>query len=61
MERKKISQPGIGMLCGLGAAIIWGAWPVVTSIGVKESFSPFQMAFWYHPPSGLRLPATAGW
>lgn len=36
--------PTIGLLCGLGAAFIWGTWPVVTSIGVNaEALTPFQL------------------
>jgi drug/metabolite transporter (DMT)-like permease len=34
----------MGLLCGLGAAAIWGTWPVVTSMGVNgDALTPFQL------------------
>lgn len=36
--------PTAGILCGLGAAFIWGTWPVVTALGVKsDSLTAFQL------------------
>ncbi|WP_417449944.1 DMT family transporter [Kordiimonas sp.] len=33
----------LGTFFGLGAALIWGAWPIVTSMGVNESMTPAQV------------------
>lgn len=32
-----------GMLFGGAAAVIWGAWPVVTSLGVDAAITPYQL------------------
>ena len=34
---------GLGILFGGGAALIWGAWPVITALGVQASLSPLQL------------------
>jgi len=34
---------GLGILFGGSAALIWGAWPVITALGVQASLSPFQL------------------
>lgn len=33
-----------GVLCGLGAALIWGLWPVLSKFGVKETMSAGDIA-----------------
>jgi len=33
----------LGVLFGSSAALIWGAWPVVTSLGVDANLSPYQL------------------
>jgi len=32
-----------GMLFGGSAALIWGAWPVITALGVDASLTPYQL------------------
>ncbi len=32
-----------GMIMGACAAFIWGGWPVVTSLAVKDNISPYQV------------------
>jgi len=34
---------GLGILFGGSAALVWGAWPVITALGVEASLSPFQL------------------
>ncbi len=44
MTQPKNSIPTAGIACGVGAAMIWGAWPVVTAIGVHdETMTPFHL------------------
>jgi len=33
----------LGMLFGGSAALIWGAWPVITALGVSANLSPYQL------------------
>jgi len=33
----------MGMVFGSSAALIWGAWPVITALGVDASLSPYQL------------------
>lgn len=36
----------LGVLFGSIAALIWGAWPVVTAFGIKEAnFTPYELVF----------------
>ena len=44
-----------GILCGLGAALIWGAWPVVSGLGVADSLSPYDVAALRFGVAGLVL------
>lgn len=39
-----LSADTVGVLCGLGAALIWGAWPVVSKFGVRETLSAYDIA-----------------
>lgn len=39
------TNTNLGILYGGIAAVIWGAWPVVTAIGVKADFAPFELVF----------------
>ncbi len=41
----KLSNTNIGVLYGCIAALIWGTWPVVTAIGVKADFTPYELIF----------------
>ena len=44
-----------GVSCGLGAALIWGAWPVVSGLGVADSLSPYDVAALRFGVAGLVL------
>lgn len=35
----------LGIMFGGIAALIWGAWPIVTAIGVKADFTPYELVF----------------
>lgn len=39
------NKAGLGILFGCIAALIWGTWPVVTAIGVKADFTPYELVF----------------
>ncbi len=39
------NKTSLGVLFGSIAALIWGAWPVVTAIGVKADFTPYELVF----------------
>ncbi|WP_262692140.1 DMT family transporter [Kordiimonas aestuarii] len=54
-DLKASPSTSLGILCGLGAALIWGAWPVVTSIGVKESITPVQVVMLRFMVAGVLL------
>lgn len=44
-----------GMFYGLAAALIWGAWPIFSQLGVNEALSPFDIAALRFGVSGLIL------
>ncbi len=44
-----------GVFCGLGAALIWGAWPVVSGLAVAEALSPYDVAALRFGLAGLVL------
>jgi drug/metabolite transporter (DMT)-like permease len=48
-------RTNLGIALGLGAAIIWGAWPVVTSIGVKSEITPVQVVMLRFLVAGILL------
>lgn len=39
------NKTNLGAMYGGIAALIWGAWPVVTAIGVKADFTPYELVF----------------
>ncbi|MEX0300592.1 MAG: DMT family transporter, partial [Kordiimonas sp.] len=43
--KPKHHNVNIGVLYGCIAALIWGTWPVVTAIGVKADFTPYELIF----------------
>lgn len=45
----------LGIACGLGAALIWGAWPVITTMGVKANISPVQVVILRFLVAGILL------
>ena len=45
----------VGILCGLAAALIWGAWPVVSRLGVEAALSPYDVAALRFGVAGLIL------
>lgn len=55
MTNQNDRQTTIGILCGLGAALIWGAWPVVTSIGIQGDITPVQIVMLRFFIAGLIL------
>lgn len=55
MTNQTDRQTSIGIACGLGAALIWGAWPVVTSIGIQGSITPVQIVMLRFFIAGLIL------
>ena len=44
-----------GVLYGLAAALIWGAWPVVTRLGVQDSLAPLDVTLLRFGVAGLVL------
>ncbi|MCJ9428297.1 DMT family transporter [Kordiimonas marina] len=44
-----------GLAAGLGAAIIWGGWPIVTALGVTGDFSPLMIVLLRFTVAGLIL------
>lgn len=48
-------RTSLGIACGLGAAIIWGAWPVITSMGVKDNISPIHVVMLRFLVAGILL------
>ncbi len=44
-----------GVLCGLGAALIWGAWPVVSRLGLDGALSAYDVAALRFGVAGLIL------
>lgn len=44
-----------GIACGLTAALIWGAWPVVSRLGVEAALSPYDVAALRFGVAGLLL------
>ena len=54
MDKASIDQRD-GILCGLGAAIIWGAWPVVSRLAVVDSLTPYDVAALRFGVAGLVL------
>lgn len=44
-----------GVGCGLVAAVIWGAWPVVSRLGVTQTLSPYDLTALRFAVSGLVL------
>lgn len=50
--------PVVGIACGIAAAIIWGTWPVVTSMGVHDdAMTPFHLVLMRFAVAGpLLLP-----
>lgn len=46
---------GTGVACGLLAAAIWGAWPVVSRLGVQQAFEPLDIAVLRFGVAGLLL------
>lgn len=56
MPQPKTSIPTAGIACGVGAAMIWGAWPVVTAMGVNdETMTPFHLVLVRFAVAGLLL------
>jgi drug/metabolite transporter (DMT)-like permease len=45
----------IGCLAGIGAALLWGIWPVVSRLGVQTSLTPYDITFLRFAVSGLVL------
>jgi drug/metabolite transporter (DMT)-like permease len=44
-----------GVLCGLGAALIWGLWPVLSKFGVRETMSAGDIAALRFSVAGVLL------
>lgn len=49
------SIPWAGILAGLGAAAIWGAWPVASRFGVQQTLSPMDLTMLRFLVAGLML------
>lgn len=48
-------RASLGIMLGLGAAMIWGAWPVVTSMGVKAEIAPVHVVMLRFLVAGILL------
>ena len=44
-----------GVACGLAAALIWGAWPVVSRLGVQQTLTPYDITALRFGVAGLIL------
>jgi len=49
------TSPAIGFMAGIGAALIWGAWPVLSRDAVIEGFAPLDIAMLRFSIAGLVL------
>ena len=49
------TRTSLGIACGLGAALIWGAWPVITTMGVKAEMTPVQVVMLRFIVAGIIL------
>ncbi|RVU39447.1 DMT family transporter [Hwanghaeella grinnelliae] len=49
------TSPAIGFMAGIGAALIWGAWPVLSRDAVIDGFAPLDIAMLRFGIAGLVL------